>query len=171
MRLEWLPNILSSLRIVLAIMFPFTDSDLQILILCLALITEYSDGRLARKYNWVTATGQVLDPVADKFFALSVGLSFVILNKLSAAALMFLLTRDLIAGLGFIIIVFVFRKQCSVRDFRPNLIGKITTAFQYIVFLDLAVATTSHPWLILMAGTLSVISAIVYAFSFYLTFS
>ena len=73
----WFPNFLSGVRIVVAVIFPFLSPVLRLPFVVLALLTEYFDGALARKYNWVTSVGQILDPVADKLFALSVGLTLV----------------------------------------------------------------------------------------------
>lgn len=170
MRYNWIPNILSILRIVMAIGFPFAASDLRFIILCLALLSEYFDGWLARKYNWASASGQLLDPIADKLFTLSIGLTFVALNKLSLLELLFISVRDLVAGLGFLVVVLAFKNYKMVPNFKPNLFGKITTAFQYFVFLDVALMETPHYWLILMTGFLSLVAAVIYVFNFYFSF-
>ena len=37
---------------------------------CIASITDFVDGYLARRFNWVTALGRVADPVVDKVLTL-----------------------------------------------------------------------------------------------------
>lgn len=170
MRYNWIPNILSILRILMAVGFPFAAADLRFVILFMALFSEFLDGWLARKYNWVSASGQLLDPIADKLFTLSVGLTFIALHKLSLLELLFISVRDLVAGLGFLLVVLVFKNYKLVPQFKPHLFGKITTAFQYFVFIDVVLMDASHFWLILLTGFLSSISAIIYTFSFYISF-
>lgn len=73
-----LPNQLTLLRLVLAIVFfailsgysqrqPQTwRLDVSLAIFIVAGITDYLDGYFARKHNQVTALGRILDPVVDK---------------------------------------------------------------------------------------------------------
>jgi len=42
-----------------------------VVVLTLSGISDYFDGKIARKYNLVTRFGQVLDPVADRLYILS----------------------------------------------------------------------------------------------------
>lgn len=73
-----LPNQLTLLRLVLAIVFFAILSgyshrqpqawrlDVCLIIFIVAAITDYLDGYFARKQNQVTALGRILDPVVDK---------------------------------------------------------------------------------------------------------
>lgn len=170
LQLKWIPNLLSGLRILMALAFPFAASQQRLPILVLALLTEYLDGFLARKYNWTTISGQVLDPIADKLFTLSIGLTFVALNKLSLMHLIFISVRDIVATSAFIISVLVLKKYDRITNFRPLISGKITTAFQYFVFINLALAATPSLGLILLTGLLSVVSAVIYGCNFRFTY-
>ena len=68
-----IPNILTSIRVVLVPVFVavyFLDwkwaHQLAAFIFCIAAITDYLDGYLARRLQQSTAFGAFLDPVADK---------------------------------------------------------------------------------------------------------
>ena len=166
MPLSWIPNFLSTLRILLAITFPFVQPQLRIPLLGLAFTTEFFDGWLARKYRWTSASGQLLDPIADKLFTLAVGLTFIAANRISIFQLIFISTRDWLAAGGFFFWFFLRRRNATLEDFRPQMSGKVTTAFQYGVFLDVAVFTRPHEPLILFTGLLSVVAAVIYGYNF-----
>lgn len=71
MKLKNIPNILSIIRIFLVFVFVFVffvmDSPIGALIIFLvAGATDIVDGYLARRFNWITNLGKILDPFADK---------------------------------------------------------------------------------------------------------
>jgi|AntRauTorckE6833_2_1112554.scaffolds.fasta_scaffold33041_2 CDP-diacylglycerol--glycerol-3-phosphate 3-phosphatidyltransferase len=72
--IQKLPNILSSLRIILAFLFVYlylqTELEYRItslVIFFFAAISDYYDGKIAREYEIETKFGVFLDPLADKF--------------------------------------------------------------------------------------------------------
>lgn len=163
----WIPNFLSSARVIIAAIFPFLSPVLRLPFVVLALLTEYFDGALARKYNWVTSVGQVLDPAADKLFALSVGLTLVTAQKLLLWQLCFISFRDITVTVGFLIFLLFSKDMPKVTDFQPHFLGKMTTAFQYLVFLSALLLPESLSWIIYITGALSVLSAILYFTDFF----
>ncbi|MEX0719409.1 MAG: CDP-alcohol phosphatidyltransferase family protein [Balneolaceae bacterium] len=69
-----LPNILSTLRMLLAPIFLFMYiqdeliwRSLSVAVFAVAAFTDYFDGKIARKYEIETEFGVFLDPLADKF--------------------------------------------------------------------------------------------------------
>ena len=70
-----IPNLLTSYRVYLAydllITGPYAPLAYYIDLLVRAIITDYLDGILARRYKAITRWGQVYDPLADKLLALS----------------------------------------------------------------------------------------------------
>ena len=76
MKLKYIPNILSVIRILLVFVFVglfFTDHIYAALIVFLtAGATDVIDGYLARRNNWVTDIGKILDPFADKLMQCTV---------------------------------------------------------------------------------------------------
>jgi cardiolipin synthase len=162
----WIPNILSGLRVVIAAVFPLLNPELRIAFLTFAILTEFLDGALARKFNWVTSFGQVLDPIADRLFALSVGLTFIVANKITPTHLALVLTRDIAVSAGLLLTIILLKNVSLVKHFKPNLWGKITTALQYLVFYDILLSKDPHVELIGITSIFSVVSAILYTANF-----
>lgn len=66
------PNVLSMLRLIGVPVFLWLivveQDGWALLVLALSGITDYLDGKIARKYHLVSRLGQVLDPVADRLY-------------------------------------------------------------------------------------------------------
>ena len=86
MKKENIPNILTIIRFIL-IPFIFTsvvneDFLATIIIFTISAITDILDGYIARKYNYITDIGKLIDPLADKLTQMSLLLSLAILKIL-----------------------------------------------------------------------------------------
>ena len=76
-----IPNILSVIRICLvfvfvAVFFSPMSKIWSLVVFLTAGATDVVDGFLARRNNWITNLGKVLDPVADKLMQFTVLISF-----------------------------------------------------------------------------------------------
>ena len=66
-----LPNIVSSSRVVLAVGFVATEvTTTRLALICIASLTDFLDGWIARRTKVTSRFGALLDPVADRFFVL-----------------------------------------------------------------------------------------------------
>lgn len=86
MKKENIPNILTIIRFIL-IPFIFTsvvnnDYLAALIIFTISAITDVLDGYIARKYNYITDLGKLIDPLADKLTQVSLLLSLAILKIL-----------------------------------------------------------------------------------------
>ena len=82
-RIFTIPNALSFLRLLLVPVFLWLvlgpeHDEIALAVLMVSGITDYLDGKLARKFNQASKIGAILDPVADRFYILAVviGLGF-----------------------------------------------------------------------------------------------
>ena len=60
----------------------------------IAAISDYFDGRLARRYDLVSDLGKLLDPVADKILIIGVFLAFLQLDIISAITVGLIMLRE-----------------------------------------------------------------------------
>lgn len=89
------------------------------IVIGLFAITDFFDGRLARKYNCVSEFGIKLDAVCDKFFVLGITLPAIKRNKL----LLIILFIELLISIVNLI------SEAKGNNARSIMIGKIKTAF------------------------------------------
>ncbi len=132
--LRHVPNALTWLRLFLALLFPFASESWHLTIILIAMATEFLDGFLARMFSWHSYFGQVLDPIADKLFFLSVSLTWVWLEKLSLYYWVLLSARDL-GVLLIAVALTVTGRVTKTKSVKAKLLSKITTLIQYLVFL------------------------------------
>lgn len=158
-----LPNFISCIRIVLAASFPFVDSQWHLLIVFIAMLSEALDGMVARLFGWTSRMGEILDPVADKVFFLSVCLTWYFTDILSVKTWLLLSTRDI----GVFLTPFVltlFGKVKRARLLQARKLGKITTVLQYASLFSILIYNFVPPSLLFLTATLGVLASIHYFF-------
>ena len=161
--LHHIPNGITVSRIAIAAAFPFTPESLHFELILAGLLTEFLDGFIARTCKWTSHLGEVLDPIADKLFVASVCLTWIWLGNLTVIQWLLLGTRDI--GVLLICLVLLTRGRLKISNSIPaQLPSKITTGFQYLVFLVLLTGGQAFVSpLILAAAAFGTIATIHYA--------
>ncbi|MDR1630964.1 MAG: CDP-diacylglycerol--glycerol-3-phosphate 3-phosphatidyltransferase [Oscillospiraceae bacterium] len=67
---------------------------LGLIIFAIGAITDFADGKLARKYNQVTVFGKLTDPIADKMLTTAALLAFMQFGLCNIWIVMIVLTRE-----------------------------------------------------------------------------
>lgn len=96
-----LPNQLTILRIVLTpvFLYLFISDDLlmkqiSLAVFIVAALSDWYDGWLARKFNYITEWGKFMDPLADKILTSSAFIGFVVVGLLPWWMVAIILIRD-----------------------------------------------------------------------------
>ena len=138
-RSDWarrLPNLLSALRLALAVLFPVLGASWRLPAVLLAAFTDWSDGFLARRWKVQSMTGALLDAIADKGFALSVMLTLAVQGDIRLWQIALVLPRDLVVM--FVSAYVAARgRWMAFTDMRARILGRTTTVFVFGWFLTL----------------------------------
>lgn len=135
-----LPNKITLSRIVLALIFMFllfcrgiVARYLALFTFCLASLTDFFDGRIARRRKLENNFGRLMDPIADKILILAAFLAFVEMKIIPAWMVIIIIFRELvITGL---------RINAATRGIilSASLAGKHKTASQIVAVLSILI--------------------------------
>lgn len=139
-----IPNILSSIRLLLVGVFAFLFAKTEylhcLIVFTAAFITDLLDGYLARKNNWITDVGKVLDPLADKLMVLTALTCFYIKGWLPLWMLIAVVAKELMMIIGGFIL---FKKDIVVY---ADWFGKLA-AGGFNLGVALTLAKEFLPWI------------------------
>lgn len=121
-------------RLPLAALFPLLvwNPGAAFAVLLAAALTDVVDGWLARRNGQVTTLGAIIDPIADKTFALVVVVTLLVERMLPLWAVPALLMRE-IFEMPLVLWLFATRRSRSDRqvEARANIPGKLATVLQF----------------------------------------
>ena len=135
-----LPNKLTLFRVILIPFFVFFllapyfegyGNYIVVAVFIVASITDFLDGKIARKYNLVTNFGKFMDPLADKLLVSSALICLVALNKIPAWVVIVIIARE------FIISGFRLVAADNGVVIAASYWGKFKTAFQMVTVIVL----------------------------------
>jgi len=137
-----IPNLISFIRILLVPLFAylFMQGDFvpAVIVLALSGLSDCVDGKIARKFNQISALGKMLDPLADKLTQITLAvLLFLTFNKaedsmLNAFSWVFLvfIVKEFIMVLGSVIML-----NIGLRPGAAEIYGKVATLAFYVVMV------------------------------------
>ncbi len=166
-----IPNILTCLRILMVIAFIILFVHAKYLI-CLilylaAFFTDILDGYLARRFNWVSDFGKLVDPFADKFMLISALICLCAVGAFPLYLLAILIVKEIVLITGGLVLL-KKRKVAVYADYW----GKVATGL-FVASIALSLANLAfggiipRPLLIalyILALSLSVFSLFHYAY-------
>lgn len=136
------PNVLTTMRVIMIIPFVivllggnagwfgdgmFVPSMVALGIFVVACITDFLDGRIARKYHLVTNFGKFMDPLADKVLVSSGLICMVAMERIPAWVVIIIMARE------FIISGFRLVASDAGIVIAASYWGKFKTTFQMIL--------------------------------------
>ncbi|MGH2567913.1 MAG: CDP-diacylglycerol--glycerol-3-phosphate 3-phosphatidyltransferase [Bacteroidota bacterium] len=128
------PNQLTLLRIILTpvfLAFLFSSDptlrQLSLLVFFVALLTDWYDGWVARKWGYISKWGRFLDPLADKVITSAALVAFVFLNLVPGWTVWVIIGRD-------VIITFLRTySELKGKTFDTSKFAKTKTFLQFVV--------------------------------------
>ena len=143
-----LPNLICLIR--LALIWPVASAlhaghyGLALGLFVLAAVSDGLDGYLAKRFNWISELGKVLDPAADKLLLVTVFVESAWLGLVPWWVTAAAVARDVMIALG----ALVYRLWFGPLHGRPTVISKINTASQLLyltaVMLGAAISFPPH---------------------------
>ncbi len=105
-----IPNLISVIRIALIPLFAYLfyndEKIIAVVVLALSGLTDMFDGKIARKFNQISALGKVLDPVADKLTQITIAVMLFIDFKTAS--------NPVINALGWVFLVFLIKEAVMI---------------------------------------------------------
>ena len=142
-----LPNKLTLARFVLTVFFltamfwraPFNDTAALVLF-CVASLTDYYDGKIARRDKLITNFGTLMDPLADKIMTCSAFIAFVGRGTVPAWMVVIIVAREL-AITGLRLLAATKNVVLAAEGY-----GKHKTVSQIVAIITLLVADSFDEW-------------------------
>ena len=145
MSLRWLPNAISLLRIALVapILLLIINGQYGFaLVLCfIAGFSDGVDGYLAKRFDWHTRIGALLDPIADKFLVAGTFIVLVYTGHIPLWLGILVIFRDVVIVGGATVYNFMIRPV----EGEPTRISKLNTALQ-LLFIVFVLSRAAFGW-------------------------
>ncbi|MBE6587293.1 MAG: CDP-alcohol phosphatidyltransferase family protein [Ruminococcaceae bacterium] len=174
MKAKYIPNILSVLRLLMALSFAAVfillpeKRWIAVVIFVVAGITDVVDGYLARRFGWITDAGKILDPLADKTMQVVALLCTVASGLVPIWLLIPIILKELTMGIGSLIFYKMFRTIGVSKNY-----GKAYTVLFYVAIAAIIVFDpwfSAHQWAKLVLCVATAISGWAAIVLYYITY-
>ncbi|VAW87420.1 CDP-diacylglycerol--glycerol-3-phosphate 3-phosphatidyltransferase [hydrothermal vent metagenome] len=130
-----IPNCISIFRIIFVIpviyLLLVEQYTIALFMFLIAGLSDALDGFLAKRYNWESPLGSVLDPIADKLLLVSTYFALCWLGHIPVWLVIAVIARDVIIVIG----AFSFYFLVGRYDMVPSWLSKINTCTQILLGL------------------------------------
>jgi len=144
-RLRHLPNVITSIRILLVVPIALAlahHRPVEVLwLLVIAAVSDGIDGFLAKRFGWQTDLGGLLDPIADKLLLATVFVMLALLGSVPVWLTAAVIARDCIIVLGAV----AYRIALGPVVARPSRVSKLNTLCQ-VIFILVVIGTPQFSW-------------------------
>ena len=157
--MKHIPNILTVLRFVLipGIISAIVKQQyiLAFIILTISGLTDVLDGYIARKFNFITDFGKLVDPLADKATQISILATLVIVDIIPIWILIIIVVKELamISGASFL-----YGKDLVVSS---KWYGKLATVLFYVAIVVSLFLNQFDTWIICNTFTNSTVNPLL----------
>lgn len=135
MDLSVIPNLITLMRLLLvvpvAVAILSNEYLLTLILFAVASVSDGVDGYLARRFDWTSRFGAILDPVADKLMLIVAFLLLTHIGNFPIWLAAVVIARDLIIVAGAAVYHILFGEY----EFTPSLLGKLSTSLQFTLVL------------------------------------
>lgn len=156
-----LPNSLTLIRLVLAVLLPFLPPDMWWPIFVVAFATEFLDGFLSRALSAGSEFGRIADPIADKAFVFALLVVLLLDDRLPLVHLVLIGIRDEAVLLG-ALAVLARGGARGLLCLKPSAVGKTATVFQFVYIGWLLREGPPPIWLLSLVTGASLIAGLDY---------
>ena len=136
-----IPNILSSVRILLIPMFlgiyikaqTTRDYYQAAFIILISGLTDFADGQIARRFNMITELGKALDPVADKLTQAAI--VFSLMFRYQSMIFVVILWYGKVSTAVFYVLTFILIAFPEISTVWANVLMGVTGFFLLLSFI------------------------------------
>lgn len=136
-KLSFLPNALTVARValvpVLILMLTERRYGAALFVFFIAGVSDGLDGFLAKRFNWRTRLGAILDPLADKILLVGAFVMLTILGHIPFWLLLAVFFRDLLIVGGYL----AYTSMIGAVNMRPSHLSKLNTVVQILLVLSI----------------------------------
>lgn len=165
MKARYIPNLISSLRILLvaplALYLISKNYTASLGVFLLAGFSDALDGYLARRFNWTSRLGALLDPIGDKLLMVTTYLILGLQALMPMWLVLAVILRDVIIVSGGL----MYRLLVGEVIIEPIISSKINMVLQVLLMFSLLLSLSLYPlpqillqilmWLVLLSTLIS----------------
>lgn len=169
MQVRNIPNFLTGIRILLVAPLVYVlhqeDYFLSLWIILVAGASDGLDGFLAKRYQWQSRLGSILDPIADKLLLISSFITLTLLGHFPYWLMLLVLGRDGIIVLG----AFAYHFFVGPLEMEPAPLSKLNTLCQILLIVAVIISQVPEldifplvDWLIYLVAVTTFTSGMQY---------